>query len=119
MTTTIATTTSRPSRCGSPSSSAASGRDASGCGWTVGRQAGALSPEWKVDLIDLAELSLAVDLGASAATAELASRIDDAAAVLVVTCEYNHGGAPYTPYGYTVRMCWHQRPALRTEVIDA
>jgi hypothetical protein len=28
-------------------------------------------------------------------------------------------GAPYTPYGYTVPMCWHQRPALRTEVIDA
>jgi NAD(P)H-dependent FMN reductase len=57
----------------------------------VGRQAGRGQPGWKVDLIDLAELPLAVNLGASAGTAELATRISDTAAILLVTCEYNHG----------------------------
>jgi NAD(P)H-dependent FMN reductase len=57
----------------------------------VGRQAGRGQPGWKADLIDLAELPLAINLGASAGTAELATRISDAAAILVVTCEYNHG----------------------------
>ena len=67
------------------------GRDASAGGWTVGRQAGRGQPGWKVDLIDLAELPLAINLGASAGTAELATRISDTAAILLVTCEYNHG----------------------------
>jgi hypothetical protein len=76
----------------------------------VGRQAGRGQPGWKVDLIDLAELPLAINLGASAGTAELASRISDTAAILLVTCEYNHRYPASPKFGSAVRRSAQPRP---------
>lgn len=68
-------------------------------------------PEFTTDIIDLADHSLPADLSGSAAAAELAGRIGEADAVLVVTCEYNHGYPASLKLAIdTVRTEWAAKP---------
>ncbi|GLW11619.1 putative reductase [Microtetraspora sp. NBRC 13810] len=77
--------------------------------WTAGVAAG--RPEFVTDVIDLAELHLPADLGGSAHAAEFADRIGDADAILVVTCEYNHGYPASLKLAIdTVRDEWAAKP---------
>ncbi|MFI6456231.1 NADPH-dependent FMN reductase [Streptosporangium amethystogenes] len=77
--------------------------------WTAGIATG--RPEFATDVIDLAELHLPADLGGSAHAAEFIGCIGDADAILVVTCEYNHGYPASLKLAIdTVRNEWAAKP---------
>ncbi|KAB8195410.1 NADPH-dependent FMN reductase [Nonomuraea phyllanthi] len=83
-------------------------------GAAIGRWAARVAggrPEFTADVIDLAGLSLPADLSGSAAGARLAGRIGDSDAVLIVTCEYNHGYPASLKLAIdTVREEWAAKP---------
>lgn len=77
--------------------------------WTA-RVAGG-RPEFTTDVIDLASLALPADLSGSIAATEFAGSIGDADAILVVTCEYNHGYPASLKLAIdTVRQEWAAKP---------
>ncbi|WP_432873049.1 NADPH-dependent FMN reductase [Microbispora rosea] len=68
-------------------------------------------PDFTTDVIDLASLPLPADLGGSATATGFADRIGDADAIVIVTCEYNHGYPASLKLAIdTVRQEWAAKP---------